>query len=226
MRCLDRAGAQWPLWHPAGTEGCCAALQRRSVSTHPDAIRLLIDPPGPARPRVPDGCAYHGPRRRPEPPARTWSSGTPAADKPGDETGGRHHLYQNLGSSTWPPSPGCCARRAVGHSTGATTRPPPWSAMPSTRRPAAALPGRIRTPSRPAQSAQLRTALGPPGEPQHPPSGGQGRGALGRVPGQSRSTPRRATRGPIRWCIPPGILPYGSRWNTTRSYSTPPWGTE
>lgn len=76
-------GAQWPLWHPAGTEGCRAALQRRSVSTHPDAIRLLIDAPGPARPRAPDGCAYHGPRRRPEARPGPGQAGLPPLTSPG-----------------------------------------------------------------------------------------------------------------------------------------------
>ena len=202
-----------------------AALWRRGVVVDRDTVRSIMREQGlvAAQPRrkvrttVP--AADLG--SRPDLVRRNFTANRPGVKWVGDIT----YIRTWEGFVYLATVPGCCTRKAVGHSTGTTTRPPPWSAMPSTRRPAVALPGRIRTPSGPAQSAHLRTALGPPGEPQHPPSGGQDRGAVGRVPGQSRSTPRRATRGPIRWCIPPGILPYGSRWNTTRSYSTPPWGT-
>ena len=49
----------------------------------------------------------HRPGRGPGARVPTWSSGTPAANRPGNEVGGRYHLYPHLGGtrSVWRPSP-------------------------------------------------------------------------------------------------------------------------
>ena len=157
------------------------------------------------------------------------------ANRPGEQVGGRYHLYPHLGGDRVPGD-----RPRLLHEESSRVRD--WG--DSTRHrvrymrgdrygsPQVPVHDRRNDPPAPGRGCQYTSEqLGDHLESYgtRPSVGRTGvcwAGAWAEVGGCDP----QGTRGSIRWCIPQearpsGILPPGSSWNTIRNDSTPPWGT-
>ena len=202
----------------------------------PEAVRTRHALPGPGgRTATPKGPGATVPAAGPGARAPTWSGGTPAANRPGEQVGGRYHLYPHLGGDRVP---GDRPRLLHEESSrvrdwGDSTRHQSWSARRSTWRPAGARRGEGRRSStpRPRQPVHLHPARRPPERLRHSSFGGQDRGVLGGCLGGSRRMrPSRNERVyqmvyPTRSKAIRDIASWIELEHTIRNDSTPPWGT-
>ena len=211
-----------------------AALARRGVETSPDTVRSIMREQGleAAQPR----------RKDPAPPSRPPDLGSRpdlvrrdfTANRPGEQVGGRYHVYPYLGGVRVPGG-----RPRLLHEESSRVRD--WgdnmrteSVVRGDRYGGPQVPVHDRRDDPPAPgrgcqytSEQLGDHLESYGT--RPSVGRTGvcwAGAWAEVGGCDP----QGTRGSIRWCIPQearpsGILPPRSSWNTIRNDSTPPWGT-
>jgi len=176
------------------------------------------------------------PRRKdpapPSPPrtwarAPTWSSGTPAANRPGNEADGRYHVYPRPGRdlSIWQPSPGCCTQESGRLCDGGQHAVPVLvcEAIDMAARRCPTRREKTIFHPRPRQPVHFRAAREAPERLRHSSFGGQDRGALGgclggvlqRDPqGTKKPTPmvhHHETQGHQRYCLP------GRAWYTSQT---------
>ena len=189
---------EWVFNSSRGTYGyrrTHAALARRGVETSPDTVRSIMRSQGleAAQPRRKDPAPPSrppGPGSRPDLVRRNFT-----ANRPGEQVGGRYHLYPHLGGVRVP---GDRPRLLHEESSrvrdwGDSTRHRLRCARRSTWRPAGARTRqgerRYSTPTEAASTHPIRAARQAPERLRHSPFGGQDRGALGGCPGGSRRAP-------------------------------------